>query len=98
MEFLKEFDWDWRDFVVATDPRVLNILYLRTAAVDRSNLVISRSSFSVMSAVSTMSTLDQPSRSSAKSLEIPSFRANESRLVKAIHESCQYGAAHPYGK
>ena len=27
-------------------------------------------------------------------IDIPTFRANESRLAKAIHDSCEFGAAH----
>ncbi|CAG9946116.1 unnamed protein product [Clonostachys rosea f. rosea IK726] len=29
--------------------------------------------------------------------EVPALRANQARLAETLHESCQFGAAHPYG-
>jgi hypothetical protein len=30
--------------------------------------------------------------------EVPALRANQARLAETLHESCQFGAAHPYGR
>ena len=72
-------------------------LSLQRAAIPQLNERLTRRSCTMQHTNEGQKVLHSTNPTTAPSKDVYSLKINSSRLMNSLHESCEYGKAHPYG-